>query len=90
MDDPNQTVDESGRDHAPPVFADATTSPQQIGRYRLERILGQGGFGIVYLAHADQLRRHVAIKVSHRRLQRCGAMLIELMPSTFQTQEVAP
>lgn len=42
--------------------------PQQIGRYRIEQLLGQGGFGLVYLAHDDQLGRPVAIKVPHSRL----------------------
>jgi serine/threonine protein kinase/formylglycine-generating enzyme required for sulfatase activity len=42
--------------------------PQHIGRYRVERILGKGGFGLVYLAYDDQLERFVAIKVPHRRL----------------------
>ena len=36
---------------------------QSIGRYRIEKILGEGGFGVVYLAHDDELKRRVAIKV---------------------------
>ena len=37
--------------------------PAVIGRYRVIRLLGQGGFGRVYLAHDDDLDRPVAIKV---------------------------
>jgi formylglycine-generating enzyme required for sulfatase activity/energy-coupling factor transporter ATP-binding protein EcfA2/predicted Ser/Thr protein kinase len=42
--------------------------PERIGRYRVERLLGQGGFGLVYLAYDDQLDRSVAIKVPHAHL----------------------
>src|SRR5450432_1307356 len=42
--------------------------PKHIGRFRVERLLGKGGFGLVYLAHDGQLQRLVAIKVPHRNL----------------------
>ena len=43
----------------------------QGGKYRIERVLGQGGFGITYLAVQTSLQRYVAIKESFRK-DLCG------------------
>jgi serine/threonine protein kinase len=48
----------------------AKTLPERINRYVVKRILGKGGFGVVYLAHDEQLRRFVAVKVPHPELVR--------------------
>jgi len=40
-----------------------TTLPRQFGRYRVEKLLGTGAMGAVYLAHDTQLARPVALKV---------------------------
>jgi serine/threonine protein kinase/formylglycine-generating enzyme required for sulfatase activity len=62
MSDPDRTDP-----HQPEVAAVPAASPadlpRQIGRYRVEGILGEGAFGRVYLAHDDELHRSVAIKV---------------------------
>jgi serine/threonine protein kinase/formylglycine-generating enzyme required for sulfatase activity len=66
MNDPLETLDEAERQAAPP--SPSEPPPPHIGRYRVESVLGQGGFGRVYLAHDDQLQRPIAVKVPHARL----------------------
>lgn len=46
----------------------ATSQPAQIGKYRVERELGRGATGTVYLGFDSFAGRHVAIKQTHARL----------------------
>ena len=50
------TIDMFPPPTAPPI-------PEAIGRYRVQRQLGIGGMGVVYLAEQDRPQRRVAVKV---------------------------
>jgi serine/threonine protein kinase len=46
-----------------PAEVAAADLPAYVGRYRVEKLLGEGAFGRVYLARDEELDRRVAIKL---------------------------
>ncbi|HET6147889.1 MAG TPA: serine/threonine-protein kinase [Polyangia bacterium] len=51
---------------------------QSIGNYRITKLLGEGGMGMVYLAEHPGLGRRVAVKVLHPDLARSDEMVQRL------------
>ena len=45
------------------TYAGAMAQLENLGRFQVAGMLGQGGFGTVYRAHDPKLRRNVAIKI---------------------------
>ncbi len=58
-----------------------TNLPCRFGEYLLEKVLGRGGMGVVYLANQVQLNRRVAIKMI-----RSGALASEAEVSRFYSE----
>ena len=68
LDPLGETRDVTSGDPVHHVGVTLESIPETIGRYRIDKVLGKGGFGLVYLASDDQLSRPVAIKFPHGKL----------------------
>ena len=66
--DPSPTAPGRAAPTPPLVVESAEECPVQIGRYRVESVLGSGAFGRVYRCYDGVLKRSVAVKVPHRHL----------------------
>src|SRR5262245_10288214 len=62
---PTQTGPAANCESEPAPAATGSPVPERIGRFHIERLLGKGGFGLVYLGYDEQLERPVAVKVPH-------------------------
>lgn len=49
------------------VLSTSIQKPKKIGRFRLDRIVGRGAFGLVWKAWDEDLQRTVAIKIPRKR-----------------------
>src|SRR6202011_778236 len=59
--------------YSPPMFFRG----QIIGKYKILRTIGSGGFGTVYLADDTWINKRVALKVPHRQGVDFGELLRE-------------
>src|SRR4051812_27130469 len=75
----------------------AGDAPRTIGRFRVERLLGEGGFARVFLAYDPALDRRVAIKVPHEGYRSSDFLRREAVvagklkhPGIVQIYEICP
>ena len=81
---------------APPTTAPADSAPLSsnldratLGRYRIEREIGRGAMGAVYLGLDPQIGRQVAIKTMALGREFAGAELVEARARFFREAEMA-
>ncbi len=76
-----------------PETPDSTSStqrelPESFGRFRIERLLGQGGMGMVYLAYDPKKDRRVALKVMAREKSANPTLLKRFRSEALATREL--
>jgi eukaryotic-like serine/threonine-protein kinase len=83
--------DPAGQECATPVSAPAAEGPelQRLGRYNLEREIGRGAMGIVYLGRDTAINRSVAIKAIPLASEFSDAELVEARARFFREAETA-
>jgi len=85
----------AGSAAAPVPAADATAAqpagvdPQRLGRYQLEREIGRGAMGVVYLGRDTAINRMVAIKAIPLASEFSDAELVEARSRFFREAETA-
>src|SRR6516165_10093415 len=52
-----------------PAAGPALPHPERLGDYRILRVIGEGGMGVVYEAEHESLKSRVALKVMHHRFR---------------------
>jgi hypothetical protein len=60
-----EVLPEAAQEVAPEVPPDALVGSTISGRYLIQKLLGEGGMGAVYLAQHTLMHKRVAIKVLH-------------------------
>ena len=80
-----------GQEGAPPGSEAAPEGPelQRLGRYKLEREIGRGAMGIVYLGRDTAINRSVAIKAIPLASEFSDAELVEARARFFREAETA-
>jgi eukaryotic-like serine/threonine-protein kinase len=83
--------DPAGQECATPVSTVAAEGPelQSLGRYKLEREIGRGAMGIVYLGRDTAINRSVAIKAIPLASEFSDAELVEARARFFREAETA-
>lgn len=81
----------SAKTASPAAHTTAALRPDfaTLGRYRIERALGRGSMGMVYLGHDPQIGRPVAIKTMALSREFEGSELVEARARFFREAEMA-